>query len=230
MQNDPMAELARLRDYYHPMSDDELLDLEGAMKDLNPTAQQVLNEELSRRGIGKNAVIRTGSVFYWDGAELTLDNGDGGVDESAPATAAIYDDGKQFVDDKGRVFTYKTLLCECDGKEQAWQLKELLRRNGIDSWVEVPQRSQFDVQLPSRVEVGADQLEQAKMIASQPMPQEIVKMFAEISEDVGEYEIDKCPRCGAEDPILEGVDPVNQWLCESCGHQWKDEAEEEVEK
>lgn len=208
------------------MSDEELLELEGDMKNLNPTAQQVLNEELTRRGIGKAAVIRMGSVFYGDGGELTLDSSDEVDEATRPAAAGVFDDAKQFVDGKGQVFTYKTLLCECDTKEQAWQLKELLRRYGIESWVEVPQRSKFDLPLPSRVEVGADQLEQAKMIAEQPMPRDIVKMFEEISEEVGEYEPPKCPRCGDDDPILENAEPVNQWLCEGCGMQWKDEAVE----
>ncbi|MDE3105536.1 MAG: hypothetical protein KGK08_10210 [Acidobacteriota bacterium] len=31
-----------------------------------------------------------------------------------------------------------------------------------------------------------------------------------------------CPQCGETDPLLEGVDPVNQWRCESCGHTWSD--------
>ncbi len=222
-----MQELARLREYYHPMSDEELLELEGDIKNLNPTAQQVLNEELTLRGIGKKASdaakVWRGANVEGSGAELSADSADDGlVDFPGPSAAAVYDDGKQFVDGKGQVFTYKTLLCECDDKEQAWQLKELLRRNGIDSWVQTPARSKYDLPLPSRVEVGADQLEQAKRIAAQPMPQEIIKMFEEIEEDVAEFEIDKCPQCGAEDPILEGVDPVNQWLCESCGHQWKD--------
>jgi hypothetical protein len=32
-----------------------------------------------------------------------------------------------------------------------------------------------------------------------------------------------CPQCGAADPVLESVDPTNEWRCESCDHVWRDE-------
>ena len=207
-----MDELARLREYYHPMSDDELLMLERDMKDLTPTAQQVLTEELQVRGIGKGA-----------GAKVERPGSDGVVIGAGAGAMPVYDDRNQFVDGKGQVFTYKTLLTECDEREQAWQLQELLKRNGIDCWVELP-KTGAGSGLPSRLEVGADQLEQAKLIIQQPMPQEIVAMFDEIAEEVDEYEPPKCPQCGDEDPVLENTEPANQWLCESCGHTWSEAA------
>jgi hypothetical protein len=39
-----------------------------------------------------------------------------------------------------------------------------------------------------------------------------------------EFEPPRCPQCGAEDPVLEGVDPFNTWLCEACGKQWTESA------
>jgi transposase-like protein len=74
-----------------------------------------------------------------------------------------------------------------------------------------------------RILVAADQLEQAREVAARPIPQSIVELSKMPPE---EYEPPVCPKCGAEDPLLEGVDPVNSWLCESCDHQWTDAVEE----
>jgi hypothetical protein len=31
-----------------------------------------------------------------------------------------------------------------------------------------------------------------------------------------------CPKCGAPDPLLESVEPTNEWRCEACGNVWSD--------
>jgi hypothetical protein len=223
MAMDPMSEFAELRQNYEQMLDGELEELDRDKNDLSPTAQGVLLEELKKRGLGAWGKRESEKVERKSVDEAGSDDGDES-DEPAPAADAVYDERGQFVDTSGKVFTYKTLLCECNEVEWAYQLNELLRRNGIDSWVSVPGRGRNDPGLPTKVEVGADQLEQAKIVIAQPMPQEIIKMFQEMNEDVQEFEIEHCPACGAEDPTLEGVEPVNQWLCESCGHTWSDEA------
>jgi DNA-directed RNA polymerase subunit M/transcription elongation factor TFIIS len=45
----------------------------------------------------------------------------------------------------------------------------------------------------------------------------------------------KCPKCGSEEVILEGLegedaDPAAQykWVCDGCGHEWKDDGVEAV--
>jgi transposase-like protein len=69
--------------------------------------------------------------------------------------------------------------------------------------------------------VAADQLEEAREVASRPIPQAIVEQSR---MQIPEFELPRCPGCGAEDPLLESADPVNAWLCESCGRQWTDPA------
>jgi ribosomal protein L37AE/L43A len=69
--------------------------------------------------------------------------------------------------------------------------------------------------------VAADQLEQALTIMALPIPQNIIDEMKEL-EAAPAYEIPRCPRCKAEDPTLESVEPTNNWLCESCGHTWSD--------
>jgi hypothetical protein len=77
-----------------------------------------------------------------------------------------------------------------------------------------------------RIQVAADQLEEARAIIARPIPREIIEKSNTPDE---EFTVPVCPRCGAEEPLLEGVDPVNAWLCESCGAEWTDAAEEQSE-
>jgi hypothetical protein len=91
----------------------------------------------------------------------------------------------------------------------------MLKREGIESWFEGPS-IRWGIGSP-RILVAADQLDQAREIAARPIPQEIVDQF---KVEVPEFEAPTCPKCGAEDPVLENADPVNSWLCEACGEQW----------
>jgi ribosomal protein L37AE/L43A len=68
-----------------------------------------------------------------------------------------------------------------------------------------------------RITVPADRLEEAREIIARPIPKEIVEQSR---MTVPEFELPVCPKCGAGDPVLEEVDPVNSWLCEACGNQW----------
>jgi hypothetical protein len=67
------------------------------------------------------------------------------------------------------------------------------------------------------VQVAADQLEQA--VLASPIPQEVIE---ESQKKMPEFELPGCPTCGASDPLLESADPVNTWLCETCGAEWSD--------
>ncbi len=197
MKTDPVEEWRRLSQHYREMSDEELYELESEIAGLTETAQQVLREEMRARKL---------KVPRWDLAS------------EAPM---IVEDAKEAEEDDGRPreFTWKTVLCECNQPTEAWQLHEALGRSGIESWVEGP-GTPFGHNLNyPRVLVAADQLEQAREIAARPIPQEIIDEFNEPDE---EYTPPVCPQCGAEDPTLEGAEPVNSWLCESCGAQWND--------
>ena len=113
---------------------------------------------------------------------------------------------------------WKTLLCECETTEQARQLSDVLKRAGIESWIEGPGSRYSGLNLANpRLVVAADQLEDAQRVLSQPIPEEIID---ESKTTVPEFELPVCPKCAAADPALEGVDPFNTWRCEACGYQW----------
>jgi hypothetical protein len=222
MQVNPIEEWQRLTDLYREMNEGELLDLAADFTDLTETAQQVLRDEMKKRGLAESRAA--------DEAANHADHPEAGFNPPATVHWELsrhrYDPRPdQEDDDLPHEYTWKTLLCECEDTQQAWQLAEALRRAGIESWIEQP--GQGWVIGGPRILVAADQLDQAREIAAQPIPQEIIDQS---KAEPPEFKLPVCPQCGAEDPLLEGVDPVNSWRCESCGMQWTDAAGEIDEK
>jgi hypothetical protein len=196
MQSNPIQEWQRLATLYSEMGDLEIRELAASIGDLTDVAQQVLREELKKRGFNmSNASPRTDESDRTQIQELDL-----GV-ESEDANGLSVD---------AQEFTWKTLLCDCENSRQARQLAEVLRRSGIESWIAGGLNG-------PRVLVAADQLDLARLIAAQPIPQEIID---ESNQETPEFELPRCPECGAEDPTLESVDSSNSWECESCGNKW----------
>jgi ribosomal protein L37AE/L43A len=220
MHDNPAADWQSLAEHYRSMYDEELENLADDFGNLTETAQQVLRNELGSRGLpapGEKpaAVARPESPA----AQRWASN----VDPDAAANRSEETGGskedERTEDDQPKEFTWKTLLCECETTDQAYQLREMLKRAGIDSWVETPS-GRSSVSTP-RVVVAADQLDEAIKVARRPIPQEIVD---ETKMEVPEYEPPKCPSCGDEDPTLESAEPTNSWLCEVCGKQWTEPA------
>ena len=206
MQDDPQRYWRDLTENYRQMSDGELLELGESRGDLTEMAQQVLRDEMRKRGLDElkpaNAPHITGhpAVVHWESPRYRDMSREASDESDVPGE-----------------FTWKTLLCECDTSQEAWQVGETLRRAGIESWV-TGSRSAWDVSGP-RVQVAADQLEQAQAVLASPIPQEVIE---ESQMKVPEFALPGCQQCGASDPLLESVDPVNAWLCESCGAEWSD--------
>jgi ribosomal protein L37AE/L43A len=215
MQANPAEDWQRLTEHYREMSDGELERLAAEFVDLTETAQQVLRGELRNRGMGEpraaggapgSSVFAAAPRHDWPADSETggfESDGAGGREENYLP----------------REYTWKTTLCECEDRAEAWQIYEVLRQAGIESWIEGP-GSRRSLGNP-RVAVAADQLEEAREIAARPIPQEIVDL-SRMEEPV--FEAPRCPKCGAEDPVLEAVEPANAWLCEGCGHQWTEPA------
>ena len=213
-------EWQRLTEHYRQISDEELCELAADLADLTPTAQDALRQELRSRGLGEpKTALQTLVARNKTEAASALQQAEEGVRQPAEEEQA----------GPSVAYTWKTPLCGCDDQEQAWQISEVLRRAGIESWIEragarhfVPWPDEF-MEGNLQVLVAADQLEQARAIAAQPIPQEIIDLS---KADVPEYEPPVCPKCGAGDPVLESAEPTNAWLCEACGAEWADPVEE----
>ncbi len=216
MQINQAEEWQRLTEHYRGMLDGELEQLAESFGDLTETAQQVLRNELRSRGLDGSGSPKTAARYK---APSTSSRFASDVDPDANIGQAARTDGDE-EDDSPTDYTWKTLLCECDTSAEAYQLKAVLQRAGIDSWVEVPGSSRYSFGMSSpRVVVAADQLEQAIEIANQPIPKDILEAS---KIEVPAYVPPTCPKCGTEDPVLESAEPTNAWLCEACGAQWSD--------
>jgi hypothetical protein len=217
MQGNPAGDWQQLAEHYRGMYDEELLELASDFADLTEAAQQVLRNELRNRGLDEPGTACEAAKRPIPPAAPLWDTNDRPGSDDPESDAVGGDEESDLPHD----YTWKTPLCECEDREHAWQIYEMLRRAGIESWIELPgSRYTWEVGGP-QVMVPADQLDEAREIAAKPIPQEIVDQS---KAGVQEFEAPKCPSCGAGDPVLEGVDPCNEWKCESCGKQWTESA------
>jgi hypothetical protein len=214
MEIDPAAEWRRLTEVYREKYDGELLELAAVSADLTEIAQRVLRDEMQRRKLSlpQPNGPRPGEPRRNESFEAA---------DRRQIKAAADRDADTDVDGP-RDYTWKVNLCEYTDPEQAYQIYMTLERAGIQSWVERRFPGSIDLGGP-RIAVAADQLDQARAVLAQPIPQDIID---ESMLKVPEYEPPACPECGAEDPMLESADPVNAWECEQCGAQWTDAAED----
>lgn len=104
---------------------------------------------------------------------------------------------------------------EFEQLEQAYAARKVLANAGIESVIPDPQSGNSS--LP-RLVVAPDDAVTADLILSRPSPRDL-DHAVEAAEDFVEP---VCPQCGAVDPVLEVVDPTNEWRCESCDHTWSD--------
>ena len=208
MPQDPMEEWRRLTALYGEMGDLEIRELADQINDLTPTAQQVLRDEIKKRGITNEPPsapaqrpvqpVHEGQV-NWEPSSCRRQFGSSPDENDAP-----------------HEYSWKVALCDCDSRQEAWRIAQMLKRAGIDSWIQGQESAGS-----SRILVGADQLDQAQLVAAQPVPQDILDEEKELQE-AREYDPPTCPRCKSPDPTLESVEPTNNWLCESCGYTWSD--------
>ncbi len=226
MQTDPALEWRRLAEHYRETSDEELRELARDFSDLTETAQHALRQEMQSRGLGdpRAAASQVPPVIaYQEARSVARKNFDLFAGPSSNSELLPSDPVDENEDDgqEGEApveYTWKTLLRECNDLTEARQLTMVLTKVGIQSWIEWPPGYSIGFGNP-RVVVAADQLDQACAIAAQPVPQEIID---DSNVEAPEYQTPVCPKCGAEDPTLEGVDPTNSWHCEQCGWDWTD--------
>jgi hypothetical protein len=96
--------------------------------------------------------------------------------------------------------------------DEAYVAQSVLRSAGIESEVPTSEIGALDI---PRVIVAPDDYNAAQLILSQAP--------TATSEEAG-FSGPSCPNCGTPDPVLEAVEPTNQWHCESCNHTWSETA------
>ena len=246
MFQNPLEQWQRLAAHYRELCDEELLALADAPEDLTETARQVLAAELQTRGLKRNAapaakipepivhqqLAQKAEDPCWRSAfGAARDNASFSMDpmsfiqEQMPGEMPLVEEQNEASDSEEASgqpceMTWKTTLCDCETAEQALLLAEALRQKGVDAWAEGPRTSMRWELSFNRVQVAADQLEEARRIAAQPIPAEVVCAQQQAGEEEPEYVPPVCPSCAAPDPVLEAVNQENQWFCEVCGKHW----------
>ena len=212
MQIDPAHEWRRLAEHYRSLSDQEIRELAFDFANLTAVAQEVLRTELNFRRIVLPAV-KDGHATATSVSSMSST-----LRPTYEETLERSSTAEEEEDRQPHNYTWKTQLCECETAEQAWQLGEMLRRAGIESWTEGPDSQGL---VYHRILVAADQLDEARAVAARPIPQDVID---ESRQTIPEFVVPACPTCGAADPLLASIDPVNTWHCEFCGREWTDPA------
>jgi hypothetical protein len=230
MQIDPVAEWQRLTEFYRAKDDEELEELAEDFGNLTETAQDVLKTELRSRGLSLPAHNQQPDNAPAQALGDTRLPSSIDPDDFAPDSDDVSDadlDGEPAYE-----FTWKTPLYACDEASEAWQISEVLRRAGIESWIARKGARNvvvWDETMGGRIQVlvAADQLDEAREIAARPIPQDIVEESKDLDAPVEDFVPPTCPQCHTEDPVLESSDPSNNWLCEACGARWSDSVPDE---
>lgn len=207
MQDDPARYWQDLTENYRQMSDGELLELAAKPEELTDIAQQVLRDEMKVRALAPAAQKSQGAM------PMRLDRPAALHWEPTRFRNAPPDEKNE--SEQPHEYTWKTMLCECDTREEALDVAMALKEAGIESWISTPNLS-WGLGGP-RLQVAADQLEQAQAFLSSYVPRQ------QQPEEVPDFELPRCPKCGGtEDVVLESAEPTNSWLCEACGAEWVD--------
>jgi hypothetical protein len=97
--------------------------------------------------------------------------------------------------------------------EEAYLAQSVLRSAGIESVVPTSEIGAIDT---PRLVVSPSDAHTAELILSRPTH------LASGDDEETSFVEPACPECGAPDPMLESVEPTNQWRCEACNHLWRD--------
>lgn len=123
------------------------------------------------------------------------------------------------------VYLTGTIVREYDTVNEAKLAAFILALAQIEAGV-VDGQAGFDLQPPS-VRVAPEDLEEADALLAQPISAETRADFEAMLQEP-DFEGPVCPRCTSNGVLLEGVEPVNQWRCEDCGHSWKDGVPDQI--
>jgi hypothetical protein len=138
----------------------------------------------------------------------------------SPNTAKLPDTGKESDSEIDRFVDLAPQDCiwEFAEAEDALAASEALKAANIENSVILPRSDTLDIR-PPRLAVSPEDVEKTEAILSKPIPEE----FRVLVRTRGEFVVPSCRKCGAPDPVLESIEPANEWRCEVCGYTWTDE-------
>lgn len=101
--------------------------------------------------------------------------------------------------------------------EDAQAAGELLGAASIEYDMILPRADTLDMGA-LRLAVMPEDVERARRLLSQPIPEEC-RILVRTRD---QFTVPTCTKCGSPDPLLDSIEPTNQWRCEVCAHLWSD--------
>ena len=215
---DPATQWRDLTEHYRRLTDDELIDIAQDSADLTDTAQQVLKQEISSRGLNLEPAKEP------DPPEPEMNS-----DDSDPDTPDPYAEDCALVD-----------LCDVWSIADALKLQAILVTASIPFYIG-PEKAQSVDAITSNFTGGltVKVMRIGKPYASAAM-QSYSPADAPADEDAGDIDslAIHCPKCHSEDVTLvddkthDQIDDTNErvesaskfhWNCDACGNDWIDE-------
>jgi len=188
-----ITEYQRLGDLYRDLSDSELLGLMQDRQSLTEIAQDVLRAEVSAR-------------------RLEIPAKSSSVKAPEEQMEPLFPFPGSFA-----ALSSEDCVWEFANEEDAKAAGAMISAAGVYYDLLLPGSRRFDMRAP-RLAVLPEDVERAREILSQPIPEEF-RQQASTPED---FVTPACPQCRAADPLLETIEPGNTWHCEACGHVWEE--------
>lgn len=134
---------------------------------------------------------------------------------SAPVDGASHSESPANPLDRLAYLAPQDCIWEFAETEDALAAGEALRAAGIECDVILPSAERFEMGAP-RLAVAPEDVARAQPILSRPIAEE----FRILVRTRDQFVVPSCPGCGAPDPLLESIEPTNQWRCEVCDKVW----------
>ena len=223
---DPERERQRLRDYYSRQMDGRLEQIAAQATELSELAQEVLREELIRRGLDFE-LLRPPIEKIPPEEPIAPTSEEPPVEEQSSS------------EEFEREFEKRDLVTIRRFRDlpDAYLAKGVIESAGIVSFLadDITIRLNWwwsNLLGGVKLRVDADEADAAQEILRQPIPESID------IEGVGEYQQPHCPRCQSLDVNFEELYkpiayvslylrfplPVHRkgWICQSCRHTWQE--------
>jgi DNA-directed RNA polymerase subunit M/transcription elongation factor TFIIS len=201
--SDAAGEFLRLSQHYRDMSDPELRMLAQQKSQLTEIAQQVLAQEISRRGLNLAE-----NIIVDNEPETSLD----------PA----YDEDRQLI-----------LIATVWSRHDALQVQWLLDRAGIPFYLGEEKATGVDAVASPFEQGVSVQVVRAELpwVRDVMKVYEAKDAPADQKEGISEARM-RCPKCHSDDVVFQRLvrDPDREegllkyrWTCDACDHQWTDD-------
>jgi DNA-directed RNA polymerase subunit RPC12/RpoP len=243
---EPAEEQRKLEGRYGEMSDEQIALMWTQIDDLTDLAQQVLRAEISKRGMAKQSQVFSDDPVEIARQALRVTRAARGLSAEARTATGQLPEATCSAQNPSDPATGDALpqgfdpdafdlvsVWDVSSPSEAREVAHILETVGVKCYLgpdNVENIDDYKGSWDDEVEIKVMKFQRGFVINGlrnylQPKPED-----AFLEE--GAYDV-RCPRCGSQDVILEGLDPElrresapevkNKWRCPDCDHRWEDD-------